>query len=58
MKKRKREIRQNRHNWRKVRKWKKRMIRDKKGVPARDRKGKIKFSNVIIKSKEWVKVKI
>ncbi len=47
--------RENRPNWRKVRGWGRKMVRDKHGRPVRVY-GKIKFNNIKIKTKEWEKV--
>lgn len=51
------EIRQNRPNWRKARGWKKKM-KKKEGSPLRDSRGRPKFDNTVIKTKEWEKVKV
>ena len=49
---------QNRPDWKKIRSWGRKLVRDKHGQPARDAHGKIRLENVKIKTSEYEKVNV
>ncbi len=53
----KRTIRQNRPEWRKVRGMGKRLIRGKRDKPLTDKYGRLRFDDIKIKTKKWERAK-
>jgi len=56
-KKRRKEKRLNRPNWRKIRGYGKKMLKDRHGNPLKDSHGRTRFNVVKIKTKRWERVK-